>query len=248
MTERQNDIITELMFIVSPQIIPHCGPIFIATSLNSAVGTVKANGGFSLLDTGKKKILVTCDHVLTEFEEARRKRREAFLGVCLDKGNPLELDTKHVLCRDSKLDLATFDLESMLPYCTGRKFYNMANSPAPKARTGDRLVFQGYPGGRRTGDAEGLKFGRVTFNLSVADTSGYNILADVSKVHRVGDHALPPSGDPYGGCSGSPVFLMRPEGTLRLVGITTEYGLNTLMFVHAACIKPDGMIYDATQN
>jgi hypothetical protein len=108
------------------------------------------------------------------------------------------------------------------------------------------MVFQGYPGGRRNADEDGLNFGRMTFDISVADTSGAKILADVSRVKRIEPHQLPALADPYGGCSGSPVFLRRPGALLRMVGITTTYGLKTLTFVHISCVKSDGTISDFT--
>jgi hypothetical protein len=61
-------LIEELTFLIEPQISPICGPLFFTRSLESAVDNVTANGSFGLVDTGQKKLLVTCHHVLEEFE------------------------------------------------------------------------------------------------------------------------------------------------------------------------------------
>src|SRR6266852_1816998 len=62
----------ELEFLIEPQVRQFCGPIFFTLSLKSALGNVTNNGSFGLVDTGSKKLLVTCHHVWKEFQERRR--------------------------------------------------------------------------------------------------------------------------------------------------------------------------------
>jgi len=241
----QMDLRTELLHFVGPQIQPFCGPLYLATSLKSAEGTIEASGSFGLVDTGERKVLVTCDHVLEEFEALRREKSELVMGVCLDRGNPLVLKPDWLIDRNTMLDLVTFDAGPLLDACQGRQFYELHRRPPPKLSKGDKLVLHGYPGGRRVGSASGLEFGRVTFDLSVADASEFRFVADVSNVMRIEPNRTPALADPYGGASGSPVFLRKPDAFLRLAGFTISYGLNMLTFTHASCLRPDGTLSES---
>ena len=61
----------ELEFVVEPQVRQYCGVIYFTRSLERAQGNVTANASFGLVDTGSKKLLVTCHHVWAEFQKAR---------------------------------------------------------------------------------------------------------------------------------------------------------------------------------
>src|SRR5208283_1889233 len=113
----------EIKFVIEPQISPFCGPLCFTRSLKSAVGNVIANGSFGLVDTGTKKLLVTCYHVWEELE----KHPELKMCVFLDR-NP-SIGAKGVdlnfqpLDQDKHLDLVTFDIEPLLSECRNRTFY-----------------------------------------------------------------------------------------------------------------------------
>jgi len=83
----------ELRFIIEPQISPYGGPLFFALSLGSAVGNVVANGSYGLLDTGKKKLLVTCCHVWDDYQNLRKSDSELKMLICLDRKPPVVLNS-----------------------------------------------------------------------------------------------------------------------------------------------------------
>src|SRR5438132_5763099 len=88
----------------------HCGPIFFARSLLKATKeTIIANGTFGLVNTGSKKILVTCHHVWEEFEEQHFHDKEIRMCLGLDRGNPVYFDHNRLIDHDKQADLATFD-------------------------------------------------------------------------------------------------------------------------------------------
>jgi hypothetical protein len=66
-------LIKQLYDFISPRIKPSCGALFFAQSLVKASGNILASGTFGLVDTGDKKILVTCRHVLTDFLKEQKK-------------------------------------------------------------------------------------------------------------------------------------------------------------------------------
>jgi len=68
---------------VFPKIKPSVGPIFFAQSLAVASGNVMASGSFGLIDTGKRKLLVTCHHVVEDFRKLQRKQSNLMLCLAL---------------------------------------------------------------------------------------------------------------------------------------------------------------------
>jgi hypothetical protein len=237
------DTRTELLEVFGPIIRPCCGPIYFATSLESAVETDEANGSFGLMDTGSKKVLVTCDHVVQDFKALNAKKK-AWLGVCLEEGRPVVLDLGLLIDRDAELDLAVFDMEPLLQFCRGREFYDLRLNPPPLVKPGDGLVFHGYPGERRKGKSTGLEFGRFTFAVTASDVTSHRILADVSNVTRQTVGGTPVA-DPYGGISGAPAFLRRAGDKPSLVAVVTSVapgGMNLMRFTVASCIQTDGRI------
>jgi hypothetical protein len=218
----------DMEFLIEQEIRPYCGPIFFARSLESADGNITANGSFGLIDTGQKKILVTCHHVWKDFQNAVDKDPDLNLCVCLDRNPPVILDQGQLIDQDKQLDIATFDIEPLLAACVGRKFYPLNQNSACRLKNGDPLAFVGYPGKFRSATDEGVQFGRMLHGVSVSDVSNLRVAAKISKAH--------------GGISGTPCFLVRSGKPSLLVGFATEEGFGILWFTHAHCLNVDGTI------
>lgn len=236
-----SSLIEEIETVIEPQVRPFCGPLFFARSLESVLGSVIANGSFGLVDTGKKKLLVTCHHVWDEFQKARDIDSELRILVCLDRNSPVVLSGEPIY-QDKTLDIATFDMEYLLPACGGRKFYPVHQNPAPQVRKGDLLFFVGYPGLLRCVTHEGVGFGRRRFALNVSNVDGLCFHADISNA-RILYETKPESGkegDWLGGISGSPCFLVRQGQLPLLVGFVRNYWMNLLWFTHARSLNQDG--------
>lgn len=137
----------------------HCGPIFFTRSLiRASKEDIITNGSFGLVDTGVKKLLVTCNHVWQGFDDERFKDSNVKMCVCLDSKNPVYLDEKHLIDRDERSDLATFDMTELLPACGGLKFFNIRSKPPPKVNRDDTIYLIGFPGHGRNaaGDFMGV--------------------------------------------------------------------------------------------
>lgn len=237
----------ELKFVIEPQISPYRGPLYFGRSLETAMGdSVIANGGFGLVDTGKKKLLVTCHHVWEGFQEERRKDSSARMFVGLDRQPPVVFDQSEPIDHDKSLDIVTFDMTPMLAFCDGRKFYPLNRNPAPLPAKGSQLVVVGNQGIFRSGTKNGLCFGATTYSLQVADFSGFRVVADLSKAETKYAmqpmRASQPETSPHGGISGSPCFLVRQDSQAHLVGFVTANCLGTLLVTHVRCLNPDGTI------
>ena len=128
-----------LEYVVEPEVRQFCGPLFFTRSLEIASGVIN-NGSFALVDTGSKKLLVTCHHVWDEFQKARDKNPDLKMCVCFDWGPFVVLTIEKPIDEDEKLDIATFDMEPLLAAYGGRKFYPLNHKPPRKVEKG-AMVF-----------------------------------------------------------------------------------------------------------
>lgn len=234
----------DIDFLVEPQIRRSCGPLFFSTSLESALGNIKANGSFGLVDTGTKKLLVTCNHVWREFHNLKKAHVDLNLCACLDMKNPVVLNFNKPISQNERLDLAVFDMEAFLPACIGRVFYRLKYLDFPKIRVGSPIAFVGYPGMYRSEQECGITFGRTAHAAFVGDVNESTGVADVSRMMDSNRkfNRRPGQENPYGGISGCPCYLIRKSYQAELAGFVTEEGMDLLRFTLANCINPDGTI------
>lgn len=219
-----------------------CGPLHFTRSLDTAGKNIETNGSFGLVDTGLRKLLVTCCHVWEGFQQMRQKTPGLRMGVSLDSDCPVALDFDPISI-DQRLDLATFDLTPLLWACEGRAFFRTDRNPPPDVQQGEVLLLVGYPGRFRSATKTELEFGRVLYALRVADVSGPFFIADMSKAQERFEKRPRRSKNPHGGISGAPCFVVR-EGLMRLAGFVTESGDRIMRFTHARCLASDGNFHE----
>ena len=236
----QHFSLDDLKLVVEPEVRQFCGPLYFARSLETASGVIN-NGSFGLIDTGSKKMLVTCHHVWNDFKKARQKNPELKMLVCLDSGLFVVLDAEKPLGEDEKLDIATFDMDSLLAACGGRKFYPLNQKPPRKVKRGDVLFVVGFPGHFRQVKDIHLSYGRQAFAIVVADCNhdGSKFISSIPSLNLTSDQLA--------GISGSPCFLVRQNFPIQLVGFVAEAAMDILHFTHARCLNPDGTINDSTE-
>jgi hypothetical protein len=212
----------------------HCGPIFFTHSIKTALGNIVGNGSFGLVDTGKKKVLVTCAHVWREFVKEREKVGDLKMCICLDRRNPLVFDERLLIDVDERTDLATFNFELYMPALGGMRLFDLTRYPPPKVARGDILLLIGFPGHQRKEFDEATRFGRQAFGVGLSSVNDFGFQADVSNLKLAADR--------YGGISGCPCFLAKEHGPLRLAGFTTGYVLDNLFFTHSDQLNVDGTV------
>jgi hypothetical protein len=216
-----------------------CGPIFFTKSLQTPLGNVTNNGSFGLVDTGRKKLLVTCHHVWAGFQEECRHTPDLRMCICLDR--PFRFVPGNPVWEDEKLDIATFDIDPHLGGCIERKFYAWNQDAVPAIGQGDVLFFIGFPGYLRRESAACVTFGRSPFWMKVHSVSvgGQRVLCDIS---RLNVKTLPRQ---FGGISGCPCFLVREYKTIQLAGFATGILLDQyLQFTLARRLDNDATIVD----
>jgi len=211
-----------------------CGPIFFTTSLESARGNVLAGGSFDLVDTGTKKVLVTCYHVWEGFEKERLAHPGLNLCLCLDVGPPVVFSPDMPIDAYRRLDLAVFDMDPYLAACAGRKFFPLNEHPPQKVNKGDEIFFIGFSGHMRIERSDFVAFGRQGFGLGVCSVDGFRFHADASRIKSQGDE--------FRGISGCPCFKVRRGYPIKLVGFASELNFDYLQFTHSLCLNKDGTL------
>jgi hypothetical protein len=224
----------ELEYVIEPQVRQLCGNIYFRDSHKTA-DNITNNGSFGLVDTGKKKLLVTCCHIWDGFQKERFENGDLEMRIGLGKKETVVFAPDSAIGEDRELDIATFDMEPLLGAFGGSKFYDLTQNPVREVAKGDVLFFIGFPGHlRRVIDGVAI-FGRSPYGVSVCGVDGWRFYSDITDVamHQ----------DELGGMSGCPCFLVRWGKPIQLVGFATHVLMrNLLFFTHARCLKPDGTI------
>lgn len=233
----------EQKFLIEAQMLLHCGPIFFLRTRDADPLGVTNIGTFGLVDTGEKRLLVTCAHVWIEFEAMRHVTPNARMAVLAGTDRPVNVDMDP-LCVDTDLDLATFDLEPILPEFSRRKFYKPQKTPFAVVKRGDPLTYLGYLGEARHASTHGVDFKYESVGITVADRSGPFICVDMMKTKRYSDvdGARIEPADSLGGISGSPVWKLEAEFSLKLVGFVTSSALGLVRIISATAVNIDGSI------
>jgi hypothetical protein len=228
----------DLIFIIEPQVRQFCGPLFFTNSLLTPAGNIPNNGSFGLIDTGEKKLMVTCCHVWDEFKEQRAKNPKLMFGVCFDMLQPVTVEMDSILVdEDRRCDLVTFDMQSLLPICRKLDFYNLYQNQPPQINEGDVLYLIGFPGKGRLDNEDSIGFSRQPIGAQATEVGKFRFFASVKNLGL--------QVDDFGGISGAPCFLVRDNLQLKFVGFTTGYApneMNSLSFSYVDFIRPDGTI------
>ena len=230
-----------LAFIVDPEVRQYCGPLFFSTSLTTPSGNILGNGSFALVNTGKMKLLVTCNHVWDEFKALRSQDSNVMFSLCVDKFSPIIITDPDSLLvdADKRCDLATFDTKPVSDaFASGAlQFFDLNANRPPKLRDGDTLYMIGFPGKGRQTNESSLGFPRQPIGVAATQVGNSSFYADVRKLNL--------NADDFGGISGCPCFLVLKDRPIRLVGFATGYAPNNvamLQFTYARYIQPDGII------
>jgi len=230
-----------LDFVVDPSVRRFCGPVFFINSLQTPANNIFGNGSFSLIDTGQRRLLVTCHHVWEDFKKLRNEHPNLMFGVCLDFNNPIVIyDIDDALVdEDKRCDLATFDIASLSKICTagGLEFFNLHVNRPPKLEEGVTIYLIGFPAKGRQDDTNSIGFPRQAIGVAATHVGDLSFFSDVTTLQK--------DKTDFAGISGSPCFLVTENRPVRLVGFTTGYApnnMNMLQFTHARCIQPNGII------
>jgi hypothetical protein len=110
-----------LKMIVEPQVRKFCGPLFFVSSQTTPKGNINGSASFGLVDTGQKKLLVTCWHVLFGeggFKETHSVNPAFQFGIGFGGTKPVSISYEDLMEKkvddERRCDLVTFDVSDAL--------------------------------------------------------------------------------------------------------------------------------------
>jgi hypothetical protein len=242
------------------ELFRYCGPIFVAPALNSYPEQMIGSGTYSLIDTGKKRLLITCCHVWDEYEKQHDTNSEAILAISFGDDNSCVAfkDPKnHRVSINRDLDLVVLEFEpEEIKVSHQKKWFKISDWPISRIEKGNHIVTLGFPGAwRRTTSIECV-FRRVVIPFAVTDVSNYSIAAFADGKN---DQVLNDMKNSLGGISGSPAYRFNENKELCLIGFvksgvemddapnrkyqtSPDSPLPAVFLTHASFLQPDGSL------
>lgn len=213
-----------------------------------------------MIDTGQKRLLVTCCHVWDEYQKQHDADPNVVLALALGEGDSciaFRNPEDHKLGINRELDLAVFDFEPEGGVIRrGKSWFKILEWPVRKAEKGHYIVTLGFPKAFRAVAGVECKFGCVAIPLAVTDTTDRTIAAFCEKEN---EQVLNDLKDALAGISGSPAYRLTRSGELRLVGFAKVGPLESVapdrayrgapgsplpavFFTHASFLQRDGTL------
>jgi hypothetical protein len=230
--------------IIEDRLGRHCGALFFISSLRPPIELLH-NATYGLLDTGEKKLLLTCCHVWDLLQELRQTHREAQIAINLAPGLSPVISEAKVIDSDRDLDIAVIDPKLEAGELGDRAFFKMINWPQSPIQTGEAIAFLGYPEAGRVKFERHAQFRSTFFGLHVSSVNDRSILLLNNDNDRrlVGLHNEPLAPTPTSGLSGSPAYRLGSKGP-ELVGIVRG-GFSTdgiITMTHISFLNRDGTL------
>lgn len=248
---RENEDLNRAFFFTfcdEPKMLRHCVPIFILPTGNPFVTDIYANGTAGLIDTGTRKLLVTCEHIWAEFLRFRKDNPTARLAVVCKEGPgfPVLIDDKSLIDCDSELDLAVFDANPFIDQLGPKAHFSVYQFPVVDPKAKDPISFIGFPGQFRH-SAEGVaRFRYSSFWLSVADVSDTRIiLTNADRRHMYDNDRNLVLPHDLGGMSGAPVFTRTSSWGFKLAGFVRAGNSSdrSIFLSKASFLRRDGSLF-----
>lgn len=247
---------------LSKEMLAFCGPIFITPGLRTYPEQMIDNGTYSLIDTGERRLLVTCHHVWQAYLDYRKQIPEAALCINLGDGDASVafISPDHQLVSaNADLDLVVFAFEpsqirmNEAPINVQKKWFVVRRWPILKACGGDRIVLMGFSGARvkKVGMHCTFRTQVLPLKISHAGDKVIYVFNDGPNVEVFNDIK-----GWLGGLSGSPAFTIGKDGA-SLVGFVRSGFKQTeankclsedsifsgsLLLTHASFLQQDGTL------
>jgi hypothetical protein len=233
---------------------PFVSVLLFVSGDGSRPAQVTNNATASFINTGTKKLVVTCAHVVEEF----RAKRQADPTLWMALGFPgpankvvVVPEEQLIECgRRETVDLASFSLrEPDVITEFGKQYFPCSSWPPPRPSTRGVLGIVGFPGELREVTDEGLRtrLNGLAINIdSVSDRCTTSVDVDMSRFVVKLDDRLGELGT-LAGMSGSAAYDLAEDTQPQLAGFLYEAGEHggvhlPLRIMHADFLKSDGTL------
>lgn len=204
----------------------------------------------SFIDTGTEKLIVTCGHVVSRYNELKPANPDIVLAIAGNRTWPVIVSDAELIDNGGKqLDLATLRLaDPERIACCGKSYFRTTKWPPIRAQKGQLAIMTGFPGMHREASARGLEVRATPIADFVTSVSDRHIVLVDEDMVRVAVKHNPALSDlvSLGGMSGSAVYVWDDvRQALNLVGFMYEAGEGThasIFVAHAAYIRANGVL------
>ena len=130
---------------IASKLLPHVVPLFLLPSRKAKPSDVICSGSGALVDTGTRKILITCEHVWATFIDHREKHPASV--ICMSTGQSIhEINDLPLLSINKEQDVAILDLaDGQILKNSTKEFCTTDSWPPPRPKVGEALVAIGFP-------------------------------------------------------------------------------------------------------
>jgi hypothetical protein len=214
---------------------------------------VTNNGTASFIDTGSRKLIVTCSHVVDEFRKKKNEDPNLWIGIGFAGAANKVIHLPEQSLIDSggrRVDLATFPAPATgIIEELGKDYFRCLGWPPARPNENDLMAITGYPGELREVGDQALKVrlnGLAITIDSVSDRVITSVDVDQTRLVVKIDQSL---GTPksLGGMSGSAAYKIANGAEPRLIGFLSEAGEfggvhMPIRITHADFLNSDGTI------
>jgi hypothetical protein len=235
--------------VIENFLVRFCAPIGWLPSFDAPAYKLKCKTATCvLIDTGKVRVFVTCDHVWTQWKKYKSKHPAAELLVDLGNGTPFILSNAELLGSDTKCDLAVLKTEIDPQQLGSKAFFRIEEWPIPLPNVGDFLMIIGFPGRGRIAFGNGVTVWKPTcLGYPVSSARPDKIILAPEKKNDRKSYENGSEIDHFniGGMSGSPAFLLRLKGMPLLSGFLYEgkTSADFIFLMPAHHLQQDGTIH-----
>jgi hypothetical protein len=234
----------------------YCTVIFFGRTVSRKLAEMNKAGTGTLLRIGRRKFIVTNDHVLEAYERYCKTVPDTHFQVGRAMVDPhqrlIDRNKTHDICT---MDADGLDLNDRLPSdpIPPLEFYQALQWPPARPSAGDVLVWAGFPKSLREIEGNTVFNGPLGFaSAPVTRLDGYRIISNMNPdrtdliIHYGnGLDSQSEALKELGGMSGGPVFVdrkaaLRPE----LIGLISEYHrtVNQMRISRIDALRDDGSI------
>lgn len=244
------------------EMLTFCGPIFITPGLRTYPEQMIGNGTYSLIDTGKKRLLVTCHHVWQAYLDCQRENPDVALAINLGDGDAsiaFAFPERQLIDTDADLDLAVFGFEpsqirvNKAQVNHQKDWFPLRQWPIPKASDGEYVTLMGFPGRRIKKEGMLCTFRTQALPLKITH-AGHKQIYVMNEGENV--EVFNDIKGWLGGLSGSPASTISENGAslvgfvksgFKQSGEATNTGddsvfSGSLSLTHACFLQPDGSL------
>ncbi len=251
------DKVAEFVKSLTNEMLTYCGPIFITPGLNTYPEQMIDNGTYSLIDTGQRRLLVTCHHVWEAYLEYRRENADAVLALNLGDGGAsiaFAFPERQLISVDAALDLVVFDFEPIhiVQVRHQKDWFRIRKWPIQTARDGDFVGLMGFSGKEIKKDGQNCTFATCVLPFRV---SGVGVKEIWIFNETVNQEVFSYARQRLGGLSGSPAYTLSASGADLVGFVKSGYKAvgpekasadsifaGTLILTPASFLQPDGSL------